>query len=453
MRLPLPLLLVVSALPACSCNKSGADTPTPVTFRFTNSSSAPLFIDATDTMYGIVVAPNGATSTTPAFLETLPPGCACLTCDQVCSPGGCPGSTCTPPTPANPQVQALAVDASVQRDWTGVYFNQQTESCGALVGGQSCLERTNDFPDDTFTARICYALSMPGGEGVDAGVPFPGTLPEGELVCAQTTFQPQQGTVLLKPPPPVPCDSDAGVSACPSGQLCFAGTCSSGCPASGFPAYGTAGYAVVVNPPDFSPATSFFTVAQTTASTTWSGTGAIDSASYGQTIALNFVRNTTFKGTLSFVLPPLGGAFQPAAFRPGDAVAVTVIEAPPGSGNRAFVIRDGSGQLVQVVDMAQNGPILESTDSAPFTVTPLTQPVGCRSAEGTCKAIYGETRFATPEGPAPTLPPAQFVAVTTSGANFQVTNAYNVSYRDSSTGNACSDRTPLFPYVISNLRP
>jgi hypothetical protein len=453
MRLPLPLLLVVSALPACNCNKSGADTPTPVTIRFTNTTSSALFIDATDTTYGMEVAPNGASTSAPPFMETLPTACACLTCDQVCSPGGCPGSPCTPPTPTNPQVQAVAAGDSVQRDWSGVYYNNQQESCGALVGGQSCLQHTNDFPDDTFTARICYALSLPGAAGVDAGVPFPGALPTGELVCAQTSFQPQQGTVQLKPPPPVPCDVDAGTSACPAGQLCFSGTCSSGCPASSFPAYGTAGYAVVVNSPDYSPATAFFTRADTATATTWSGSGTIDSAAYGTTISLNFVRSGTLKGTLSFVLPPIGGGFQPAGFTSGDPVAVTVIEAPPGSGNRAFVIRDNTGQLLQAVDMAYDAPILGSADTAPFTVTPLTGAIGCRSTGDTCKAIYGETRFTTPEGPAPTLPPAEFVTLTTSGANFQVTNAYNVSYRDNTTGNACSSTTPLFPYVISNLRP
>ncbi|HMK72273.1 MAG TPA: hypothetical protein VK454_02985, partial [Myxococcaceae bacterium] len=184
-----------------------------------------------------------------------------------------------------------------------------------------------------------------------------------------------------------------------------------------------------------------------------SGSGTIDSAAYGTTTYLNFVRNGTFKGTLSFVLPPIGGGFQPAAFTTGDPVAVTVYEAPPGSGNLAFVIRDDTGQLIQAVDMAYNAPILGTADTAPFTVTPLSGAIGCRSADDTCKAIYGQTQFNTPEGPAPTLPPAAFVTVTTSGANFQVTDAYNVSYRDNSTGNACSSTTPLFPYVISNLRP
>jgi hypothetical protein len=335
----------------------------------------------------------------------------------------------------------------VQRQWAGVYYQNSQASCGALVGGQACLQRTNDFPDDTFTARICYALSITGGQAVDAGVPFPGVLPPGDLVCAQKNFQPQNGEVDLTPPPPQPCEADAGSSACPSGQLCFAGACSSGCPANDFPPYGN-GYYVNVS----APTGSFFLRTDTAASTTWSGTGTLTSVTYGATTFLA-LSNGALTGSLVFTLPQLGSDCCLEAFHPGETLQVVVMEAPPGSGNRAMVIRDGSGQLLQAADMASPA-VLAATDTAPFTVQPLSTPEGCSSVAGGCKAIYAPTTFATPDGPAPTLNPGEVATVTTSGATFRVLNVENITYLATSTsGNPCKGYTPLVPYVLLNARP
>jgi len=454
MRPLLPLLLVVSVSPACNCSKSGADNPTPVTLQFTNTTQAPLFIDATDSTYGMVVAPNGATADTPPFLEALPSDCSCYACELICNPGGCPGQPCLPPTTTNPQVQMLPPDASVQRQWSGVYYNDSNQSCGALVGGQACLQRTNDFPDDTFTARICYGLSVAGGAAADAGVPFPGAVPAEEQVCAFASFQPQQGTVLLVPPPPQPCTVDAGASACPSGQLCFSGLCSSGCPLNNFPQYGN-GYYVSVS----APSGAFFVQTQTTAATTWTGTGMLTGVTYlvGGTTILALSRSPGLSGTVDFTLPQVGSCCLEAYHADpvnGETLQVTVIEAPPASGNRAVVVRDGAGQLLQVADMAMNAPVLDATQTAPFTVTPLNDPQGCSSAGPSCKAFFSRTEFTTPEGAAPALDPGAVAPVTTSGANFQVLNVTNINYQaTSTTGAPCSDLTELTPYVIINSRP
>jgi hypothetical protein len=449
MRPVLPLLLVASVGSGCNCSKGGADVPTPVTLRFTNSSSAPVFVDATDAEWGLVVAPDGASETDPPYPESIPPGCTCLTCEAVCSLNGCPGQQCRPQVPTDPLVERLDPGDAVQRTWTGVYIQTSSEGCGSLVGGQACLQSTNDFPDDTFTARICYALSVTGGQAVDAGVPFPGTLPTGDLVCTQKSFQPQNGAVDLAPPPPQACNVDAGPGACPAGQLCFSGLCSSGCPLNDFPPYGN-GYYVSVS----APSGPFFTVTPSATGTSWQGTGTLTSVSYGGTTFLALSRSGGLSGTIDYTLPQLGTDCCLEAFHTGETLQVTVVETPSGSGNRALVIRDASGQLLQVADMATEGPILGAADTAPFTVTPLSDALGCSSVAPSCKAIYADTRFTAADGPAPTLSPGQLADATTSGANFRALNVQNIAYQSTVVGGTtCSGFTSLTPYVILNTRP
>src|SRR5659263_437911 len=113
MRPVLPLLLFASALPACSCSKTGADTPTPVTLRFTNTSNTSVYIDASDSDWGLVVAASGSSETAAPYLETLPIACSCLACEQICSAAGCPGRTCPPQQPTNPLVERLAPGGAV----------------------------------------------------------------------------------------------------------------------------------------------------------------------------------------------------------------------------------------------------------------------------------------------------------------------------------------------------
>jgi hypothetical protein len=448
MRSTLPLLLAASALSSCNCSKSGAAVPTPVVLVFTNTSSTPVFIDVSDSTGGLVITPQGSALTDPPYLEMFPGPCSCLSCDIICNAGGCPGSSCGLEVPTNPLVELLAPDAGVQRTWSGVYLQNSQQSCGALVGGQACLQQTNDFPDDTFTARICYSLSVNGGQGADAGVPFPGTLPSGELVCATKDFQPQEGTVYLTPPPPVPCTDDAG--SCPSGQLCFGGGCSSGCPENGFPVYGN-GYYVNVD----AASGAFFLQSSTATSTVSSGTGTLTSFSYsGGTTFLALSNDAGFTGRVDFTLPQLDAGCCLEAFHPGETLTVTVTETPPASGNRGVVIRDGNGQLVQLADMAGNAPVLGPSDTAPFTVTPSTNPLGCSSVEVGCKALFAGTSFTTPEGASPLVVPGQLLNVTTSGANFGVLNVTNTAYQlTSSDQHACDTLTALAPYVILNSRP
>lgn len=445
MRSTFPLLLVASTLSGCSCSKTGAAVPTPVTLVFTNTSSAPVFLDATDDTFGIVITQQGSATTDPAYLEMLGP-CGCLSCDIICNAGGCPGSTCGPSVPTNPLVELLATDGGVQRTWSGVYLQNSQESCGALVGGQACLQVTNDFPDDTFTARICYALSVNGGQAADAGVPFPGTLPTGDMVCATKDFQPQQGTVFLTPPPAVPCAGDGG--SCPAGQLCFAGSCSAGCPENAFPPYGGA-YFVNIS----TPSGPFFLKNTSGTDTVSTGTGALTSFSFsGGTTDLRLVTDAGFTGDVTFSLPQLGTSCCLEAFHPGEILSVTVIETPSGSGNRGLVIRDANGQLVQAVDMAGNAPVLSPSDTAPFTVTLSTTSLGCSSVEPGCKALFAGTTFSTPEGASSLVVPGEFLNITTSGANFGALNVTNTTYLPSTDPHACDGFTPLAPYVILNTR-
>jgi hypothetical protein len=450
MRSTLPLLLAASALPGCSCNSNtGAAEPTPVTMVFTNTSAEPLFIDATDSTFGLVITPQGSAVTDPAYFETLPTSCACQSCDVICSASACEGHTCMAPSPANPLLELLAPGQMVQRTWPGVYFADSTESCGAVVGGQACLEQTNDFPTDTFTARICYALSVNGGQLADAGVPFPGTLPSGDLVCATQNFQPQQGTVQLTPPAPSSCTGgDAG--SCPVGELCFGGLCTAGCPENDFPAYG-GGYYVNVG----APSGPFFLVNSSAASTVSTGTGTLTSFAYsGGTTFLALSNDAGFSGNVNFSLPQLDAGCCLEAFHPGETLTVSVTETPPSSGNRAVVIRDGTGQLVQAADMAGGAPILGPQDTAPFTVSLSGNALGCSAVVAGCKAIDTGTVFATPDGTPALGVPGQLLNITTSGANFGVLNVTDTTYQVTSTDQtACDGYTPLAPYLILNNRP
>ncbi len=419
-----------------------------MTLVFNNTSSDPVFIDATGTTFGLVITPQGSAVTVPPYFEAFPAPCGCLSCDVICSASGCPGATCSAPGPANPLLQLLPPGAQVQRTWTGVYLQNSTEACGGLIGEQACLQTTNDFPNDTFTARVCYALSVNGGQTADAGVPFSGTLPPGDLVCATKDFQPKEGTVQLAPPPPASCTVDAG--SCPSGQLCFGGLCSGGCPANDFPSYG-GGYYVNVG----APSGPFFLQNGSASSTVFSGTGTLSSFTYsGGTTLLALSNDAGFNGNVNFALPQLDAGCCLEAFHPGETLSVTVTETPPGSGNRALVIRDGTGQLVQAADMAGNGPILGPADTAPFTVTLSATPLGCNPVVVGCKAVYAGTLFSTPEGAALLAVPGQLVNVTTSGGNFGVLNVTNTSYQVTSTSpTACAGFTPLAPYTILNTRP
>jgi hypothetical protein len=336
--------------------------------------------------------------------------------------------------------------------WSGVYLRDSSEACGALVGGEPCLQQTNDFPNDTFTARVCYALSVNGGQGADAGVPFSGTLPPGDLVCATKDFQPGEGTVQLAPPAPAPCTGeDAG--SCPAGQLCFNGLCSSGCPQNDFPPYG-GGYFVNVD----APTGPFFLQTTSGANTVFSGTGTLTSFTYsGGTTTLQLVNDAGFSGSVDFSLPQLTTDCCLEAFHPGETLSVTVTETPPPAPeqtNLALVIRDSNGQLVQAADMAANGPILGPADTVPFTVTPSAAALGCSSIVVGCKAIYAGTLFSTPDGTALLGVPGQLLNITTSQGNFGVLNVTNTSYHVTSTSpGACDGFIPLAPYTILNTRP
>ncbi|MGO8968350.1 MAG: hypothetical protein ACLQDQ_02145 [Myxococcaceae bacterium] len=448
MRFALPLLLAASALSACNCGSSSSSAaPTPVTLVFTNTSSAPVFIDATDSTYGLVITPQGSAVTAPAYLETLPEDCSCLSCAAICGADGCIGSSCSPRETTLQMVELLAPDASVQRQWPGVYVDPSTQNCGPTLGDQPCLQQRNDGPTDAFTARICYALSVSGGAAADAGVPFAGALPSDSLVCATKDFQPQQGTVSLTPPAPLACDAGS----CPSGQLCFSGLCTSSCPENNFPSYGD-GYSVNVG----TPSGSFFLQTSSATSTVSSGTGALTSISYqsGTTFLSLATDGGLLTGSVAFTVPQVGSGCCLEAFFPPETLTVTVTETPSGSGNRGLVIRDVNGQLIEAVDMATNVPVLNSTGTSPFVVTPSTTPLGCAPAQVGCNAIFAGTVFATPEGAAPLVLPGQVTELTTSGASFAVLNVTNTRYfLTSSDPTACGGLIPLAPYLILNSRP
>ncbi len=449
MRSVLPFLLAASTLSACNCSSTGAaPPPTPVTLVFTNTSSAGVFVDATDATYGLVITPQGSPVTAPPYFEVLPTACTCLSCANICGSGGCPGNVCQPEAAANPMLQLLAPDASVERQWSGVYLNPSQQTCGQIGGSQACLQQTNDTPTDTFTARVCYASSVPGGEAADAGVPFSGALPNDALVCATQDFQPEQGTVYLTPPPPVSC-SDGG--SCPSGQLCFSAVCTTGCPSNDFPPYGN-GYVVNIS----SPSGPFFLQTSDGGSTVSSGTGAVTAVAYqsGTTFLSFLTDGGLFTGNINFTVPQVGTNCCYEAFHPPETLTVTLTETPPGSGNRGLVLRDVNGQLLEAVDMATPTPLLDSSDTAPFTVTPSATPAGCASVQIGCNALFAGTAFSTPGGLAPLVLPGQVVALGSSGANFVVLNVTNTSYFPTSTDQtACNGLTPLQPYLILNTRP
>ena len=430
MRRLLPLLLA-GALGACQC---GPENPVPVTLRVKNSSTASVFVDATDGKLGLEVQ-RQSLSGWHTFAEGLT--CGCQSCAAVCDGCECDGG-------AGPLVLKIPPGSVQERQWGGVLYLPAKASCGSLLGGVNCLRVENGPVDETFRARWCYASSAPGFEEPDAGVPAPGLLPEASLICVEREFQIQDGVMEVSPLRGDDCSSHEACS--PDGgveSLCFAQTCTTSCPENDFPA--SAGWQVYVGAPDN---LGFFTVDQVGTRRTYTGSGTVGSARYDQgTMTLQLCSvpcpPAGATGALYITLPP--GFAVP--FGVGDVVQVKLIDISTRDNpeNRAVVIRDAAGGLLLAADSAQLGAILSGADLAPFAVASTGQIAGCE--HNNCgKRLFYSTRF-TGVGAPLELDPGQSATVALDGGTWQLLNVGNSGYPVTS----CSLQS-LMPYAILGLR-
>ncbi len=423
---PLCLLL---CLAACQCGIPGA--PTPVTVRVKNGLGSPIFVDATAGELGVRIQ-RKVGGQWSSFVEAPP--CECLACDRIC------GGVCSCPTDESPRKVVMIPEGKTQeRQWSGVV---QLSGRGSCFRSPDCLAPQNPPVNETFRAQLCYALSVPGVKGVDAGTPVPGALPEEGTICTATEFQVQDQEVEVAPTEGRSCTGH--VQCILPGEYCFGGACTAACPSNDFPTVGP-GWQIRIPEPDNS---GFFAVAQSGGRTVYTGKGTASSVSYQNgTMILRLSRPApgggNLVGTLYVTLPP--GVAVPLT--QGETLDVKVVDgsATMNPDNRAALIRSADGALLLAADSAQNGFLLSSADTAPFTVSSVENFVGCEQTE--CgKRLFKPTLFVSSLGDLE-LRPGRAAQQVVANATFNLLNVGNGSYAST----RCS-LTSLAPYAIANAR-
>lgn len=425
MRSSFGLLLLCLTVSGCRCSPA---QPTAVVLRLKNSLGDPLYVDETAGRHGLSLERNVNGDWIP-FVETA--ACPCLACEQVCS---CACDLAPPPA----QVREVPAGASLERSWSGVVQISSSSACNGFRSDTPCLISDNAPLDETFRLHLCYANTLPLGMKAPDGGTVAGSLSTAALTCVDKDFRPADGAVEVGPIPGLPCTSNAGCGL--GSQLCLNGHCTSACPANDFPVQGGPGQLRIQEPDD----QGFFTRSPSTSRTVYSGSGAVGSVLYqAGTMTLRLSRpgvgGEVLKGTVYVTLPP-GFAF---ALSQGDLLSVKLIDASSSDNhdNRALVLRDGAGTLLLAVDTAQQGFLLEPTDTAPFRVTLNTDVVGCTQSD--CgKQLFSTTRF--DDGASPLdLSPGKSAVRVAAGATFQLLNVDNYRYAESS----CRLKQ-LTPYAI-----
>lgn len=429
MRVATCLVLLCCALTGCRC---GPEAPTPVTFRFKNTSRGPVFVDDSDGRMGMVVQRN-VDGQWLSFVEA--PRCACLACDQVC--GGC---NCDLSAPA-PRVRRIEPGTTLERRWTGVVQVNGTAGCaGSLVSGSSCLYPENPPLEETFRIHACYSPSAPGVEPTDGG-PVPGTLPSDSILCVDREFRPIDGVVEVSPLRGADCTDHAQCRG--KDELCFAGACTAACPAHEFPALGASWQVRILEPDD----QGFFTVSQGPPKR-WSGAGTVSSVLYQNgTLTLRLTRTGSSGEVLSgalFITLPEGVAVP---LTPGTPLSATVIDGSSEENpeNRAVVLRDGDGRLVLAAETGQQGRILTNDELSPFSVQVGSAIVGCSHDE--CgKRLFGLTSFEV-AGERAELSPGEEGVLVSEGASYRAVNVSNAWY-----GSTHCELKAVAPYVLLRER-
>jgi hypothetical protein len=409
---PFALATVALTFAAASC-RCGGDTPTPVTIRVKNTLPDGIWVDQSKGQLGVELQRSSVGSWVP-FTETL--ACACLSCGEVCD---CNCDAGSPP----PRVMKVAGNGAAEREWEGEVQQDGTATCGSLFGGKACFRASIPSLDETMRARLCYALGPPVGTGDpgDAGIPVPGRLDPGALLCVTADFRPQDGVVELSPQVGSGCQSH-GQCNMDAGELCFGGACTTGCPATGFPEYGN-GWFVAASLSD----QGFFTVSTVGSATVSEGTGTLTAVTVNNgTMVLSLSRpeagGGNLLGSIYLSVPP---AYFPVMFR-NETVSVKVVDASTGQlrNNRALTIRDAAGKLIIAMDPGLPAPILGASDTSPFTVAGSSDIVGCD--QQTCgKRLHFRTGFggaAADAGTALLLDPGATSTVVAGGLTYKLLN-------------------------------
>jgi len=269
----LPFLIVlgltVGTVGGCRC---GADVASPVTLRIKNTNNDPIYVDATGGALGMQVQRN-VLGNWIGFVEQPP--CACLACEQICR-----GCDCQPRQKEN-LVQKVPGGGALERPWNGIVQVEGVSSCGAVIGGTSCLKAEIPSVDETFRVRFCYAPSAPGiNDTTDGGTPVAGTLKPDSLLCVNREFRVADGVVEVSPAKGADCTSHAQCQGDGGTSLCFNGACTTSCPANDFPQLGGT-WAVSVPEQDDLGFFNFTTEGQ---NKIYSGTGTVSSVRYDNNI-------------------------------------------------------------------------------------------------------------------------------------------------------------------------
>lgn len=431
---PVHVILLCLVLTGCQC---GPEVATPVTLRIRNTSSEPLFVDATDGRMGLNVQRRVGEAWFD-FVETPP--CECLSCDRVCD------DTCVcPKVETVRQVLKVPPGGTFEREWSGAVLADSVGSCRSdPVGGPACLKSDVPTLDERFRVRLCYANTAPGVGPTDGSAPVPGVLPESGTVCTEREFTVTDGTVELGPLPARPCQWD---TECQGGAVCLEGVCTNSCPAHDYPAVGGA-WQVYVSEPEELGVPGFFTVSFSGARRIHEGTGTLSSVRYANgSVTLQLSRpaqpSGDAKATLTATLPP--DSAVPLVV--GERLTVRVVDASNSSNptNRALVVRDAEGFLLLAADPAQAVAVLGASDTQPLTVAALPSTEGCEATP--CgKRVYFRTEFRAGTTVAALAPGerADFVA---NGASWSVLNVSNAEQR----GASCPVGRRM-PYVLTNRR-
>lgn len=394
-----------------------------------------MFVNATDARLGVEIQRNVGGEWI-SFVEE--PVCECMSCDQICN-GAC---DCAAPAP---KLVKIAANTASERTWSGIVQVDGNGAC-SLTAGPACLSAENAPIDETFRAKLCYALSVPQApSSVDAGVPFSGTLPEKEVVCATKEFAIRDGFVELGPAKGASCTQHSDCKG--KDELCLDGECTTACPANNVKQL-AGDWRVSVEPPDDN---GFFAIDQSVpGTTTYTGSGTVSAVRYD---------NGVMKLTVTRPIPATSSVYTatvyvgaPSAyqvpFNQNETVSLKVIDRSTSKnfGQRAIVIRDSANHLLLAADVGQGSLVLEATDIAPFSIDTEGEILGCASTD--CgKQLQLKMSFNGGAQPV-VVNPGEAQPIVVGDQAYKLVNVANFRYGSESV---CT-QTKLTPYVIVNTR-
>lgn len=408
------VLLAAGVFSACDCAKP---PPTPVKLTAKNTLDFDIFVPDDAHQGGLTVVRPGDSAPVPEA-----PACACLQCSQACNTTDC---TCT----TTPTAHRIKKGESFSRTFDGLEHTATRADCGAGDFGPVCFQDGEPIQSGTYALQLCFASSVPGAaQGLDE---FPATFDSSSITCTTKQFNyPTDPEWVISPEPPKPCGPD---NACPNGQLCQHGLCSSSCLGNDVPTVGSSWgvFARVVDDE------AFFD--QSGAPTHYTGTGQVGSMSLSQGVLyLPLSRSVGVGravGSISVQLPP---TVTTVPFLSGDTLAVDIVPvtSDPQSPS-AVTLRDASGTLLLAAELDTGTPLLGSAEVAPFTVSGGGTPFGCNQSD-----VCGRQLFTTVVFSAGTVgaevEPGKSAPVTVNGRIYDAIAVANSQYPSTAPESACS---------------